>query len=192
MAARRANPPHRVVPAEYRRQEVARRYLQGEYQSAIAKVFNVTQQQISVDLKALRKAWRESALADTDAKIAEELARIDLVEAEAWAAWERSKQPREVTVTEQTDGQTTQRKASVRREGQAGSPRFLERIQKCIEQRSALLGLGTPEPGTVVNLQVNIKTTLDQAFRLAYGTEVARAPQKASLDSAEHTIDGIR
>ena len=169
MTARRAHPPHTVVPAEYRRQEVARRYLRGEYQSAIAEAFGVTQQQISLDLKALRKAWREAAMRDTDAVVAQELAKLDLIEAEAWAAWERSKQPREVTMTEQMDGQTTQRKASVRREGQAGNPRFLEQIQKCIEQRCALLGLGTPAPSTVVNVQVNIKTTLDEAFRLAYG-----------------------
>jgi hypothetical protein len=170
MKPRRGPQAALLAPAEHRRQEVARRYLMGEHQTAIAQTFGVTQQQISLDVQALRKMWRESALRDMDAAISEELAKIDLTEAEAWAAWERSKQPREVTLTEQTDGAKESRKASVRREGRAGDPRFLERVQKCIEQRCSLLGLGTPEPGTVVNVQVNIKTTLDEAFRRAYGT----------------------
>jgi hypothetical protein len=37
------------------------------------------------------------------------------------------------------------RKTSVRREGQAGDPRFLERVQECVKQRCAILGLQAPE-----------------------------------------------
>lgn len=128
-----------------RRQEVAQRYLRGEHQYDIGRALGVTQQQISMDLKAVRAAWLASAIRDFDALKSEQLAKVDAVEVEAWAAWERSKQPREVTVTEQTEGQSASRKASVRREGQAGDPRFLERIQKCIEQRADLLGLNAPK-----------------------------------------------
>lgn len=137
--------PHEEVSLVLRRQIVAERYLRGEYQSQIAQALGITQQQISQDLKVVRAAWLASTLRDFDALKSEQLAKVDAVEVEAWDAWARSKQPREVTVTEQTEGASATRKASVRREGQAGDPRFLERIQKCIEQRCDILGLHAPK-----------------------------------------------
>jgi hypothetical protein len=161
--------PAAVANAWHRREEVAQRYLRGENQYQIAEVVGVTQQQVSLDLKAIREAWLQSAIRDFDEAKSEQLAKIDVIEAEAWQAWERSRQPREVTLTEQTEGERGSRKASVRREGRAGDPRFLERVQKCIEQRCTILGFGTPAASTVVNLQVNIKATLQEAFARAYG-----------------------
>jgi hypothetical protein len=97
-----------------------------------------------MDLKAIRQAWLQSALQDFDKLKAEELARIDAVEQAAWRSFEKSLEPREITMTEQAEGNTTTRKASVRREGTAGDPRWLERIQKCIDQRIGILGLNAP------------------------------------------------
>jgi hypothetical protein len=130
--------------AAERRQHVAAAYLQGQSQSQIAKAFSVSQQQVSLDLKAIRALWLQAALQDFDARKAEELARIDAVEQAAWRSFEKSLEPREITMTEQAEGNTTTRKASVRREGTAGDPRWLERIQKCIDQRIGILGLNAP------------------------------------------------
>ena len=139
-----------------RREQVATRYLRGEQQYTIARAVGVSQSQISHDLKALRDLWLASSLRDFDALKAEQLAKIDAVEVEAWGAWLRSQQPREVSLTEQTEGGevvgvdgTSQpkrptRKASMRREGQSGDPRFLAVIQKCIDQRCVILGLESP------------------------------------------------
>jgi hypothetical protein len=154
---------------------VAARYLHGESQYTIAKTIGVTQQQISLDLKIVRNEWRQSAIRDFDEATGEQLAKIDAVEAEAWASWELSKQSREITVTEAIEGERESRKASVRREGQVGDPRFLERIQKCIEQRCVLLRLTAP-PSTVVNVQVNTKESLREAFSRAYGLEALPSP----------------
>jgi hypothetical protein len=140
-----------------RRHHVARLYLQGEQQYAIGRAVGVSQAQVSMDLAAIRGLWLASLVRDFDAKKAAELARIDLIETEAWAAWHRSQQPREVTFTEATEGgevieadgtrhaKAPTRKASMRREGQAGDARFLERIQKCIDQRCEILGLKAPQ-----------------------------------------------
>mgnify|MGYP001580805097 CR=1 FL=1 len=139
-----------------RREEVARRYLRGEHQYTIGRAVGVSQVQVSHDLKAMRDLWLASSLRDFDALKAEQLAKIDAVEVEAYAAWFRSQQPREVSLTEQTEGGevvgvdgTSQpkrptRKASMRREGQSGDPRFLAVIQKCIDQRCVILGLESP------------------------------------------------
>ena len=51
-------------------------------------------------MAAVREQWLQSSLLDFDARKAQELARIDRVETEAWAAWEKSKRAREITTTE--------------------------------------------------------------------------------------------
>ena len=45
------------------------------------------------DLKRVREAWRESSVRDFDELRSIELLKIERVEREAWAGWERSQQP---------------------------------------------------------------------------------------------------
>lgn len=133
-----------------RREDVARRYLQGQTQSEIADVFGVSQAQISKDLAAIRAAWLASAVRDFDALKAQELAKIDAVEREYWLAWERSKKDKEISVQEggEVDPQTRKpriKKVVMRKEGQAGNPAFLAGVLTCIERRCAILGLDAPK-----------------------------------------------
>lgn len=133
-----------------RREDVARRYLQGQTQSEIADVFGVSQAQISKDLAAIRAAWLASAMRDFDAAKAQELAKIDTVEREYWLAWERSKKDKEISVQEggEVDPQTRKpriKKVVMRKEGQAGNPAFLAGVLTCIERRCAILGLDAPK-----------------------------------------------
>jgi transcriptional regulator with XRE-family HTH domain len=172
-----------------RRHQIARRYLQGSMQSQIARELGVSQQQISYDLKAIRAAWLASLVRDFDEAKATELAKLDLLEHEAWSAWTRSQQPREMTLTEATEGgeifapdgtlrpKPPTRKASVRREGQAGDPRFLQVVQKCIDQRCAILGLGE-EQAALKAASLGLATLLDQA-RQARGLASPAAPPLA-------------
>jgi hypothetical protein len=90
------------------------------------------------DLAKLRQQWVASSQLNIGELIAQELARIDRVEAEAWQAWQRSQQAREVT-TEGTDGDTSH--SSIRRESSAGDSAFLSVIVNCSKRRSELLGL---------------------------------------------------
>jgi len=136
-------PQHTKEVINYRRQQVAQLYLAGKYQSEIGQLLGVTQQQISQDLKAVQQQWLAASIRDFDTVKSEQLAKIDAVERAAWAAWERSPQPREVTVQEVIDGEQRTNKVSLRKERQVGDPRFLERIQKCIDQRCDILGLST-------------------------------------------------
>ena len=148
--------PRAHVRVIARRCDVARRYILGETQREIAQVHGVSQGQIHLDLVALREFWLASALQDFGTHVAEELARIDQVEQEAWRGWFRSAEPREVTLTEQAEGGdrvirgeahplSPKRKASVRREGQAGDSSFLALVLTCVERRCALLGLDAPQ-----------------------------------------------
>lgn len=145
-----------------RRESVARRYLQGATQAEIARAFNLSQQQISLDLKAIRAAWLASAVRDFDTARAQELAKIDTVEQEYWQAWERSQQDKEIAFEE--SGPKGARSGS-RTEGQAGTPAFLAGVLTCIERRCAILGLDAPK-----RFQIDWDAlTPDQMDRLAKG-----------------------
>jgi hypothetical protein len=120
---------------------VANLYLQGKTQVEIAQRFELSKVQICYDIKEIRRRWRESGLIDYNEKKHQELARIDLIEQHAWAAWERSCRDKEVHITSSEDGSRPRNKAEVRKSSQAGDPRFLERISWCVEQRCKIFGL---------------------------------------------------
>lgn len=135
-------------------------YLRGSLQTQIAGELNVTQATISRDLAALRKLWLQSALVDINEAKAKELAKIDNLELEYWAAWERSKLDAEIEVTEQVgsrhkpkkgeppepEGLALERIKKYKRvEGQSGNPAFLRGIEWCIQARRELFGLDAPK-----------------------------------------------
>jgi hypothetical protein len=72
------------------RAEIARRYLQGETQAAIAATLSVSREQVKYDLGEIRKEWLSSSIRDFDEAKAAELAKIDHLESIAWDAWFRS------------------------------------------------------------------------------------------------------
>jgi hypothetical protein len=141
-------PLHTKEVVNQRRQQVAQLYLAGKYQSEIGQLLGVTQQQISLDLRVVQQQWLAASIRDFDAHRAELLAKVDAVERAAWEAWARSLQQREVTLTKRITGKDPRDEASIRRETPVGDPRFLERIQKCLDQRADLLGLSTASEAT--------------------------------------------
>jgi len=136
-------PQHKREVIHHRRQEVAALYLTGKYQTEIARLVGCSQQQVSSDLKAVQRQWLASSIRDFDAVKSEQLAKIDRIERAAWESWERSLQPRAVTVQEVVDGEHRTKKVSIRKEEQVGDPRFLQIAQRCIDQRCDILGLST-------------------------------------------------
>jgi hypothetical protein len=127
--------------------EIARRYCKGERQASIAVALGMTQAQVSRDLAVVVRQWQAEALHDLDAHKAAELARIDSLEREYWAAWEASKgQASRSTQSGTTvpDGKQNRITATVVVEERTGDPRYLAGVQWCIERRCKLLGLDAP------------------------------------------------
>lgn len=123
-------------------------YCKGKSQHDIATEMNLSQQQISYDLKEVHARWLKTAVKQFDVWVADELAKVDHLEREAWAAWERSRgERREITVegAPAEGGGITPRKAKRMTYERDGDPRFLEKVQWCIERRAKLLGLDKPE-----------------------------------------------
>lgn len=150
---------------------MAARYLAGRTQAEIGRELAVSQQTISRDLDALRQEWQASAQRDTAVRIAEEMQRIDALERVAWQAWERSCQDEETLLAETvrgrvgTDGQSLPDLAKTRKtvRGQAGDPRFLDRIAWCIETRLRLAGALRADSQTQTQPIVTVVAGIDLA-----------------------------
>lgn len=172
----------------HHRKIIAQRYLRGDYQADIARDLGIAQGTVSKDLAAIRAAWLKSAVRDFDALKAQEIAKIDEIEREAWLAWERSKKDKEVSLTEQVDGDgaltvteypdgrtvtsRVKRKARMTRTGQVGDSTYLNVVLSCIERRCKILGLDAPQK---FNITINWdELTEEQIDRLAAGED----PQK--------------
>jgi hypothetical protein len=136
-----------------RRKNVAARYLRGQTQWEIARAFGLNQSTISDDLKAIHREWLAQAVEDRDTWIARELARLDECERQAWQAWSKSQENSETLRARLRGNQAETEKIS---RGQAGDPRFLDLVLKCVHMRAVILGLEKPAPGDPVPVQVKL------------------------------------
>jgi transposase len=137
----------RFVAAQ-RRQTVTELYLQGWSQTEIATHLDVAQSTISDDVQYVWRQWEQSSLRNFDQLRAREIQKLEYLEREAWAAWERSKKPSQsAVVTDQGTGNGQRTRKSLKH--QVGDPRFLDQVNKSISQRRSLLGLDVlPAPST--------------------------------------------
>lgn len=125
--------------------EITRLYCSGWRQVDIADRLGIVQQQVSYDLKAIFAEWRKARDADLTRHINEELAKINALELEYWAAWRRSCEDRKRTVKEQRKGAETQTsRAAITEESMLGNPSYLTGVQWCIAKRVEILGLAAP------------------------------------------------
>jgi hypothetical protein len=132
-----------------RRNKVAAMVLRGESnQLAICKALGMDPSQrstISRDIKAVKDEWKASAVRAFDEAVGVELAKLDEVEKEAWAAWERSKADRTSSRTNRrTAGERQTDEAEQKTEKRDGEARWLEVVLGCVERRCKLLGLNAP------------------------------------------------
>jgi hypothetical protein len=117
------------------------------------------QSTISRDIKAIREEWKASAVRDFDEAKGRELEKLEAIEADAWAAWERSRSERTITRTRRTEkpGQSPAGKdgkesgallqsalAESRKEQRDGEQGFLAVALKCVQERCKILGLHAP------------------------------------------------
>lgn len=200
-----AKPKRSKLQREEDLRDVARLYLQGKSHLEIAAFlkekyqaknldYSITREQVTYDIEELRKEWKEARLLDVDARIAQELAKIDKLESTYWDAWERSLQPklqksveREAPDFTELDSEELEKEASeflpdprqraergrqmplkkvkVSREQRDGNPQFLAGVQWCIERRCKLLGLDAPEKSEL---------TIGDAIKVYEGVDVDR------------------
>lgn len=122
-----------------------------------AEDYSVSMSMVYYDMKQCLIEWKTSRMDNIDEYIGKELQKLDLIELEAWGAWEKSKNGktrnksrtpgsrrarpnRDENETYETvhgyDEETT--------EDSAGNPRFLELVLSTMQRRAKLLGFDAP------------------------------------------------
>lgn len=124
---------------------IAEMKLRGYSQAAIAKKLNLSDSQVSRDLRVIEQRWRKSAERDLTIAKGQKLAELDHIKTESWEAWDRSQQE----VIEQSASKTKRNgdameEAERKSKTQVGDPRFLEIVHKAIASQSDILGLFAP------------------------------------------------
>jgi hypothetical protein len=116
--------------------------LQGKSVREIAVLLSVSVATAQDRIQRGKAAWLERSADSHGAWVAQELARLEMLFSEAFAAWKRSMEPAERTrVTQDADG--TSKMAE--REGQCGDSSLLAECRALHERICALKGLDAPK-----------------------------------------------
>tara|TARA_R110002074_G_scaffold402332_1_gene607504 strand:+ start:10326 stop:10898 length:573 start_codon:yes stop_codon:yes gene_type:complete len=124
------------------REQVGRLYLSKKTQAEIGEVVGLTQQAVSLHIKALRNRWLVSAEIDFSLARAEELAKLDNLELIAHDAWQASHIAKITKTVDVISGNKV--KKQTRTEAKQGDSRFLDIVLKCVTKRCELLGVNAP------------------------------------------------
>lgn len=98
----------------------------------------ITQQAVSIDLKALDQLWRQSAIDNIDKWKRETLKQYRYLYQQSLAAWELSLEDAEETTTGGKNGATEKVK------GQSGNPAHIHNAQDALKAIREILGLDQP------------------------------------------------
>lgn len=132
---------------------------------------------VRTDYLANIEYWNEKALTPTGADIAEQEARLRIVEVEAWAAWERSKDPAESIKEVQKlqdimdeEGKVIDQVLATETietlmKGQVGNEKFLRIILDAWDKRAKLQGMYVHK----VKLEANITEKHEHTFKMYEG-----------------------
>lgn len=162
-------------------------YLRGDLQDDIAQELNIDQSTVSRDLKALQAQWLQSALRDFDEMKVQEIAKIDNLERIYHVGWLRSQEDAETLRQEGSKGDSG--KAAIDKiiktaKGQAGDPRFLAGVERCIERRCKILGIDAPIKHKQENLNIDLAAlSTKQLERLAAGESLTNVLATSSTSN---------
>ena len=143
---------------------LARLYVKGTSQMEISKRIGISQAQVSIDLKKLLKQWQDTRLNEIDRYKHEQLLRVNMIEEEMWAAWEKSKTKGKKTTTKGKAGKLIEKKDPLtgmkskvegdeeywrvgeqEEEPIGGDMQYMNGIQWCMQERAKILGLYAPK-----------------------------------------------
>lgn len=128
-------------------------YVKQVPQMEIAKRLGISQGQVSNDLKRLLRRWEETRIHQIDRYKHEELRRINMIEAEMWECWEKSKTTPKTVIQKGKSGVVDPVPGKDREYWRAGSTeempvggdmQYINGIQWCVQQRIKILGLASP------------------------------------------------
>ncbi len=136
---------------------IAQMALKGYSQMEIADYLEMSQGQISKELKEIKDDWRSCAVRERELERGRMLSKLELVEREFWEAWRSSREQKESALVEQlaiaTGGDSsgnTRTKKQKRTEDSHGNPAYLRGVLDCVKEAAKILEL-YPDGGQQAN-----------------------------------------
>ena len=109
--------------------------MQGERIAAIALQVGISPRTVARDIERARATWKETTQRKYDELLPEKLAQLEEIRAESWAAWRKSREPKQRITRSEQHGETT----TV--EQQVGDPRFLSQLERVLRLECELRGM---------------------------------------------------
>jgi hypothetical protein len=130
----------------------------------IAHELGVSAKEMSNILQRVMEEWKEKTALDLDAHIAIELKKLELIEQQAWVAYETSRQSaKRRKIQERGTGATSGSPYEYERVEEEslppGDPQYLEIVKWAIAKRIELLGLAAPKKTQFFTASVSIDAT---------------------------------
>ena len=120
------------------RAKIAELLEDGYNQSEIGEKLGIPFQRVSHDVAAIRAMWEAKTVESFQRRQEFIFRKIQVIEQEAWEAWEKSKEPRMSKSVTQGD---TVNKQSIKKEERGGDPRYLQIAADCIDRYAKLFGV---------------------------------------------------
>lgn len=139
-------PKRSEIQIERDRETITELSLKGWTQQRIADYLELSQSQVNYDLKKIRKSWLESSNVNINLERKIAMKKLELIEREAWGAWDRSQQPEVTELAERINETINKEKVSRRSVSRVGDPNFLAKVLDVCKERHSILGLNQTKP----------------------------------------------
>ncbi|MBN1837902.1 MAG: hypothetical protein JW820_18740 [Spirochaetales bacterium] len=127
------------------RLQVSRLYLENRPIGEIARLVGINRLTVLADIRAVREEWAQKRVGNFSAWVAQELARVDLVELRAWECFHRSVGEHRKDKTRRLEGvRGASSLEETLSEELVGDGRFLDLVLRCVAERARILGLYAP------------------------------------------------
>ena len=124
-------------------------YRKGWSNVRMSERFGIATRNIQRDCRILDQRFLDAQVSNVGRRRSMEVAKIDLAEADAWDAWDKSKEDAEVRTLRmrkaEAGAQGQPVDSTIRTEGQSGDPAYLRLVLECIRDRRKLQGTDRPE-----------------------------------------------
>lgn len=146
-----------LAVSEKRQDEVVRLYLTGSTLRGVARELGVSVTTVIRDMDRARKEWKLETAKTYDQLLPEKLAQLDAIRSAAWEGWKRSLRIEKVVSKEAGENANGSfSKLGKRQKHQAGDPRFLSQLEKCLRLECQLRGLLDADAGKTSDTMIEV------------------------------------
>lgn len=185
------NKSSQVIAVEQRRSKVMALRIRGFRPFEIAEKLGVTREQVDADVRRVRQEWAQARQDDLNGMIAEQLAKIDALEREAWDAWERSKLPAVMHKTGKSIKRGEWEEETTKE--QVGDPRYLDTLAKLWDQRAKILGLNAAEKvDHAMQIDVNMAVVSEVRKQVLENVTYCENSRASAIDSDSRYVRSAR